>query len=187
MPPNFPTMFMLSSLYRFCFLFAKFGLFSDLGQCWFWQYLYFLERAMATHSRVLAWRIPGTVEPGGLRSMRSHRVGHNWSNLAVAAAYVSMFLWRDEHLELLISLFFLIFSSVQSLSRVWLFTTPWSQHARLILLSLFSNHFICIFYWCVLVNFCCPIFIFISLFIFNTWLKLLTSITFFFFFFFYSI
>ena len=106
MPPNFPTMFMLSSLYRFCFLFAKFGLFSDLGQRWFWQYLYFLERAMATHSRVLAWRIPGTVEPGGLRSMRSHRVGHNWSNLAVAAAYVSMFLWRDEHLELLISLFF---------------------------------------------------------------------------------
>ena len=41
---------------------------------------------MATHSSVLAWRIPGTGEPGGLLSMASHRVGHNWSDLAAAAA-----------------------------------------------------------------------------------------------------
>ena len=47
-----------------------------------------LEKEMATHSRVLAWRIPGTVEPGGLPSMGSHRVGHDWSNLAAAAAAV---------------------------------------------------------------------------------------------------
>jgi len=40
---------------------------------------------MATHSSVLAWRIPGTVEPGGLPSMGSHRVGHDWSDLAAAA------------------------------------------------------------------------------------------------------
>ena len=40
---------------------------------------------MATHSSVLAWRIPGTGEPGGLLSMGSHRVGHDWSDLAVAA------------------------------------------------------------------------------------------------------
>ena len=45
-----------------------------------------LEKEMATHSSVLAWRIPGTVEPGGLQSMESHRVRHNWSDLAVAAA-----------------------------------------------------------------------------------------------------
>ena len=45
-----------------------------------------LEKEMATHSTVLAWRIPGTEEPGGLLSMRSHRVGHNGSNLAAAAA-----------------------------------------------------------------------------------------------------
>ena len=45
-----------------------------------------LEREMATHSSVLAWRIPGTGEPGGLPSMGSHRVGHNWSDLAAAAA-----------------------------------------------------------------------------------------------------
>ena len=41
---------------------------------------------MATHSSVLAWRIPGTGEPGGLPSMGSHRVGHNCSDLAAAAA-----------------------------------------------------------------------------------------------------
>ena len=45
-----------------------------------------LEKEMATHSSVLAWRVPGTAEPGGLPSMGSHRVGHYWSNLAVAAA-----------------------------------------------------------------------------------------------------
>ena len=36
-----------------------------------------LEKEMATHSSVLAWRIPGTEEPGGLPSMESHRVGHD--------------------------------------------------------------------------------------------------------------
>ena len=41
---------------------------------------------MATHSSVLAWRIPGTGEPRGLPSMGSHRVRHNWSDLAAAAA-----------------------------------------------------------------------------------------------------
>ena len=46
-----------------------------------------LEREMATHSSVLAWRIPGMGEPGGLPSMGSHRVGHDWSDLAAAAAW----------------------------------------------------------------------------------------------------
>ena len=41
---------------------------------------------MATHSSILAWRIPGTEEPCGLPSMGSHRVGQNLSDLAVAAA-----------------------------------------------------------------------------------------------------
>ena len=41
---------------------------------------------MATHSSVLAWRIPGAGEPGGLPSMGLHRVGHDWSDLAAAAA-----------------------------------------------------------------------------------------------------
>ena len=43
-----------------------------------------LEKEMATHSSVLAWRIPGTGEPGRLLSMGSHRVGHDWSDLAAA-------------------------------------------------------------------------------------------------------
>ena len=41
---------------------------------------------MATHSNVLAWRIPGTGEPGGVPSMGLHRVGHDWSDLAAVAA-----------------------------------------------------------------------------------------------------
>ena len=45
-----------------------------------------LEKEMATHSTVLAWRIPGTGQPGGLPSMGSHRVGHDWSDLAAVAA-----------------------------------------------------------------------------------------------------
>ena len=45
-----------------------------------------LEKEMATHSIVLAWRIPGIGEPGGLPSMGSHRVGHDWSDLVAAAA-----------------------------------------------------------------------------------------------------
>ena len=40
-------------------------------------HLHALEKEMATHSSVLAWRIPGTVEPDGLPSMGSHRVGHD--------------------------------------------------------------------------------------------------------------
>ena len=47
-----------------------------------------LEKEMATHSSVLAWRIPGTEEPSGLPSVGSHKVGHNWSDLAAAAAAI---------------------------------------------------------------------------------------------------
>ena len=49
-----------------------------------------LEKEMATHPSVLAWRIPGTGEPGRLPSMGLHRVGHNWSDLAEAAARLYM-------------------------------------------------------------------------------------------------
>ena len=44
-----------------------------------------LEKEMETHASALAWRIPGTGEPGGLPSMGSHRVGHDWKDLAAAA------------------------------------------------------------------------------------------------------
>ena len=52
-----------------------------------------LEKEMATHSSVLAWRIPGMGEPGGLLSMGSHRVGHDWSDLAAAAARGNHIIW----------------------------------------------------------------------------------------------
>ena len=52
-----------------------------------------LEKEMATHSSVLGWRIPGMGEPGGLLSMGSHRVGHDWRNLAAAAMAVKGCCW----------------------------------------------------------------------------------------------
>ena len=55
-----------------------------------------LEKEMETHSSVLAWRIPGTGEPGGLPSMVSHRVRHDWSDLAVAAATELKCTWMGE-------------------------------------------------------------------------------------------
>jgi len=63
-----------------------------------------LEEEMAIHSSVLAWRIPGMGEPGGLPSMGSHRVGHDWSDLAAAAAAVTFLLenhtlWRIQKWE----------------------------------------------------------------------------------------
>ena len=56
---------------------------SNLGGCW---PALAMKKAMATHSSVLAWRIPEMEEPGGLPSMGSHRVRHDWSDLAAAAA-----------------------------------------------------------------------------------------------------
>ena len=49
-----------------------------------------LEKEMATHSSVLAWRIPGMGEPGGLPFMGSHRVGHNQSDLVVVIVFICL-------------------------------------------------------------------------------------------------
>ena len=57
---------------------------TQLSDFTFTFHFHALEKEMATHSSVLAWRIPGTGEPGGLPSMGSHRVGHDWSDLAAA-------------------------------------------------------------------------------------------------------
>ena len=59
---------------------------TQLSDFTFTFHFHALEREMATHSSVLAWRIPGTGEPGGLPSLGSHRVGHDRSDLAAAAA-----------------------------------------------------------------------------------------------------
>ena len=75
---------------------------------------------MATHSSVFAWRIPRTGEPGGLPSLGLHRVGHDWNELAAAAAAAE---WK---LQIVFVVCFTVqFSSVQSLSCVWLLATPW--------------------------------------------------------------
>ena len=50
-----------------------------------------LEKEMATHSSILAWRIPGTGVPSRLLSLGLHRVGHDWSDLAAAAAAAAMY------------------------------------------------------------------------------------------------
>ena len=50
-----------------------------------------LEKEMVTHSSILAWRVPGTEEPSGLLFMGSHRVGHDWSDLAVAGVISSVY------------------------------------------------------------------------------------------------
>ena len=65
---------------------ARLRSWTRLSSFTFTFHIHALQKEMATHSSVLAWRIPGTGEPGGLPSMGSHRVGHDWSNLAAAAA-----------------------------------------------------------------------------------------------------
>ena len=57
---------------------------TQLSDFTFTFHFHALEKEMATHSSVLAWRIPGMREPDGLSSMESHRVGHDWSDLAAA-------------------------------------------------------------------------------------------------------
>ena len=64
------------------------GSWTRLSEFTFTSHFHALEKEMATHSSVLAWRIPGMAEPGRLPSMGLHRVGHDWSDLAAAAAYI---------------------------------------------------------------------------------------------------
>ena len=59
---------------------------TQLSNFTFTFHFHALEKEMTTHSSVLAWRIPGTGEPGGLPSVGLHRVRHDWSDLAAAAA-----------------------------------------------------------------------------------------------------
>ena len=85
-----------------------------LNDLTFTFHFHWLEKEMATHSGVLAWRIPGTEEPGGLLSMWSHRVGHDWSDLAAAAASCKMpprgFSFLDEESTALYSPVFFSFT-----------------------------------------------------------------------------
>ena len=86
-----------------------------------------LEKEMATHSSVLAWRIPGTGEPGWLPSMGLHRVRHDWSDLAAAAvlwvAYVTILFFHVENMRLqLFNAYLALFMSVSisCLTPLWI-------------------------------------------------------------------
>ena len=70
---------------------------TQLSDFTFTFHFHALEKEMATHSSVLAWRIPGTGEPGGLLSMGSHRVGHDWSDLAAAEGRLGVLKLRGVH------------------------------------------------------------------------------------------
>ena len=89
-------------------------------------HFYALEKEMATHSSVLAWRIPGMGEPAGLPSMGSHRVGHDWSDLAES---------RAEHAKVLY-----IYPKIclQVNSTSWLRTYLTNQYVILRYCSLFT-------------------------------------------------
>ena len=78
---------------------------------------------MATHSSVLAWRILGTGEPGGLPSMGSHRVGHDWSDLA-AATLLEGWIWRPDHLTCLLRN---LYAGWEATVRTGHETTDWFQ------------------------------------------------------------
>ena len=73
---------------------------------------------MATHSSVLAWRIPGTEKPGRLQSMGSHRVGHDWSDLAAAAVLKGIPSWKFSANSTLFTVLS-CFSCVQLCATLW--------------------------------------------------------------------
>ena len=69
---------------------------TQLNNFTFTFHFHVLEKEMATHSSVLAWRIPGMGEPSGLPSMGSHRVRHDWSDLAAAVCpYFLCGIWKS--------------------------------------------------------------------------------------------
>ena len=84
---------------------------TQLSDFTFTFHFHALEKEMATHSSALTWRILGTGEPGGLPSLGSHRVGHDWSGLvATAAAAAPQFRSGGASLKLLISHYFVVYS-----------------------------------------------------------------------------
>ena len=74
---------------------------------------YTMEKEMAAHSSVLAWRIPGTEEPGGLPSMRSHRVGHDWSDLGAVAVAVTQMV-----------------KNLPAMWEIWVWSLGWEDSSR---------------------------------------------------------
>ena len=110
----------------------------DKSQTWLSDFIFTfhfhaLEREMASHSSVLAWRIPGMGESGGLPSMGSHRVRHDWSDLAGAVA-VLILQWLKYGLKFI------------TLTFTWLFRSIFNMLQSTMLINsncfLTTNHFI---------------------------------------------
>ena len=85
---------------------ARWAAVHGVAKSWTWLsdfpftfHFHALEKEMAAHSSVLAWRIPGTGEPGGLPSMALHRVGHDLSDLAAAVAMYGCEHWAIKKAE----------------------------------------------------------------------------------------
>ena len=92
---------------------------------------------MATHSSVLAWRITGTAGPGGLLSMGSHRVGHNWSDLAACMCICCFSELLERKLHTLYPLSHIFFSAYFLKTRTFSYITtvylPITVNLKLIL------------------------------------------------------
>ena len=98
---------------------------------------------MATYSSVLAWRIPGTREPGELLSMGSHRVGHDWSDLAEAAVKCSLIFFEIIWIKIIIEyssqkkLIFLMTWNTQIRKNYFFIITLYFPHMLYFLICLF--------------------------------------------------
>ena len=95
-----------------------------------------LEKEMATHSSVLAWRIPWTEKPGRLQSMGSHRVGHDWSDLAAVAGRHTQWQKKKKKLNSLTYTFpaktkhcnTAFLSSGHTVNLIWVYLVPCFLH-----------------------------------------------------------
>ena len=94
------------------------------------------EKEMATHSSVLAWRIPGKGEPGGLPSLGSHKVGHDWNDAAVAAAAAGRELYAETAQSALTVILKLIIGGLTSVVSYILSTDNLQSHGRFVPVSL---------------------------------------------------
>ena len=109
-----------------------------------------LEKEMATHSSVLAWKIPGTGEPGGLPSMGSHRIGQDWRDLA-AAADLAILIYINQFQFITVVIFFFFFccyiycklDSGCSFKLKWLIVRFWHNSYWCLITSLWQGALCC--------------------------------------------
>ena len=112
-----------------------------LSDCAFTFHCHALEKEMAIHSSVVAWRIPGTAEPGGLLSMGSHRVGPDWSDLAAAKCKDNLIIQTFNILVYILYIEILLsYRSLSSTCVSW-FNLTWDSFWNIFLKDfLFSQH-----------------------------------------------